>query len=173
MSVECLRKMGERDLGLIRSWRNHPNIRRYMYSQHEISLQEHRRWFEEASTNPAKELLIFEHQGAPSGFVCITFRALPGAVAEWGFYLAPDAPPGAGTEMGEAALIYSFSKLKIHKLCGEAIEYNDRSIRFHDRLGFRVEGRLRDQFYDGERYYDVVCFGLLHSEWQQRSGGVS
>jgi UDP-4-amino-4,6-dideoxy-N-acetyl-beta-L-altrosamine N-acetyltransferase len=53
----------------------------------------------------------------------------------------------------------------LHKLCGQALAFNERSIRFHQNLGFRREGVLRQQHFDGEQYHDVVCFGLLASEW--------
>lgn len=162
---DCMRPMTRDDLALVLSWRNHPDIRRYMYSRHEIALAEHQRWFEEASESAHKHLLIFEAGSRRQGFVQLT--QLGGSpVAEWGFYAAPDASKGTGRRMGHAALRYVFEHIGLHKLCGQALAFNEPSIRFHRALGFQQEGLLRDQHYDGQCFHDVLCFGLLISEWR-------
>lgn len=159
-----LRRMTGHDLERVLAWRNHPDVRQYMYTQHEIGLDEHTRWFERASQDPRKHLLIFELDQVPLGFVNFSLTSTPG-VADWGFYAAPEAPKGSGRHMGHAALSYAFGQIALHKVCGQALAYNDRSIRFHLTQGFRQEGILRDQHFDGRSYHDVVCFGLLTSEW--------
>lgn len=161
-----VRRMNERDLPQVLSWRNHHDIRRYMYTRHEISLEEHVRWFSQASQDPERHLLIFEIDAIPLGFINI-HQIARGAIADWGFYAAPDAPKGARPALGDAALRYAFKTAGLHKLCGEALAYNERSIRFHLSLGFQREGVRRQQHFDGQQYLDVVYFGLLASEWQQ------
>lgn len=160
-----VRPMTAADLERVLAWRNHPEVRRYMYSQHEISLEEHACWFEKASRDPRLHLLVFESGGMPFGFVKI-HQTAPGGVGEWGFYAAPDAPKGTGRQLGLAALRYAFTEAEMHKLCGQALVYNERSIRFHQNLGFQKEGLLRQHHFDGLNYHDVVCFGLLANEWQ-------
>ncbi|WP_336604946.1 UDP-4-amino-4,6-dideoxy-N-acetyl-beta-L-altrosamine N-acetyltransferase [Stutzerimonas stutzeri] len=160
-----VRPMTAADLEKVLAWRNHPDIRRYMYTQHEISLEEHARWFEKASRDAGLHLLVFESGAMPFGFVKIQ-QIAPGGVGEWGFYAAPDAPKGTGRQLGLAALRYAFTKAAMHKLCGQAMIYNERSIRFHQTLGFQKEGLLRQHHFDGLSYHDVVCFGLLANEWQ-------
>jgi UDP-4-amino-4,6-dideoxy-N-acetyl-beta-L-altrosamine N-acetyltransferase len=164
--------MTEADLEQVLSWRNHPDVRRYMYTTHEIGLDEHREWFTGASTNPAIDLMIYESEGQGVGFVNIT-RTRCSEVADWGFYLAPDAPKGAGRSLGYQALAYAFEKLGLHKVCGQALGFNERSITFHKALGFIKEGRLRDQHFDGNEFHDVVCYGLLKNEWQTKMKGLS
>ena len=154
------------DLELVLSWRNHPDVRRYMYTQHEIRLEEHKVWFETAGRNPGKHLLIFELDNVPCGFVQLS-QLKNSPIAEWGFYAAPSSPKGTGRVLGRATLRYAFEDLGLHKVCGEALAYNEPSIQFHGSLGFQSEGRLRDQHYDGQNYHDVLCFGLLVSEWEQ------
>lgn len=160
-----IRLMSSDDLQQVLAWRNHPDIRRYMYTQHEIKLGEHQRWYEQASHDTYKHLLIFEADETPMGFV--QFSQLNGSpIVDWGFYAAPDAHKGMGRRLGWAALRYAFQHLKLHKICGQALAYNEPSISFHRALGFQQEGRLRDQHFDGQNYHDVLCFGLLSSEWQ-------
>ena len=136
-----------------------------MYTQHEITLDEHQLWFDRALQNPRKHLLIFELGKQPLGFINFSELAI-GGIADWGFYAAPDAPKGSGRRLGRAALDHAFTQLKLHKVCGQALAYNESSIHFHQSLGFQQEGSLRDQHFDGKCYQDVVCFGLLSHEWQ-------
>ena len=168
MIEHALRPMNESDLERVLKWRNHPDVRSYMYSTHEISIEEHRTWYSHASRNPSIALLIYERDAKACGFVNITRTRCP-VVAEWGFYLSPDAPRGSGRELGKQALNYAFEQLRLHKVCGQALDFNAGSIAFHTRLGFTEEGCLRDQHLQGDRFHDVVCFGLLCSEWQARA----
>lgn len=161
-----VRPMLASDLERVLAWRNHPSVRRYMYTQHEITLEEHSRWFERATQDRSRHLLIFEKDTVPLGFINI-HQIATGRIADWGFYAAPDAPKGTGLQLGQAALRYSFRDVGFHKLCGQALGYNEKSIRFHLRLGFTQEGILRQQHFDGQHYQDVVCFGLLANEWQK------
>lgn len=164
----CVRPMIHADLERVLVWRNHPDVRRYMYTQHEITLDAHQRWFEHSLQDPRKHLLIFESANQSLGFVNFIELA-SGCIADWGFYAAPEAPKGSGRRLGLAALDYAFNQLKLHKICGQALAYNERSIRFHQSLGFQQEGTLRDQHFDGERYHHVICFGLLSDEWRPNS----
>jgi UDP-4-amino-4,6-dideoxy-N-acetyl-beta-L-altrosamine N-acetyltransferase len=162
-----VRPMAHADVERVLAWRNHPDVRRYMYTQHEITLDEHQRWFARAQQDPRKHLLIFEVDMQSLGFVSFSELACRG-IAEWGFYAAPDAPKGIGRQLGQAALDHAFIQLNLHKVCGQVLGHNERSIRFHQTLGFQQEGILRDQHNDGRRFYDVFCFGLLSPEWQRK-----
>lgn len=164
MRESRLRPMVEVDLEHVLQWRNHAEVRSYMYSNHEIGMKEHVRWFAEASINPAIELMIYENEGLACGFVNITRTRCP-EIADWGFYLAPHAPKGAGRSLGKQALAYAFGPLGLHKVCAQVLDFNKRSINFHKTLGFIKEGQLRDQHFDGQKFHDVVCFGLLIHEW--------
>jgi UDP-4-amino-4,6-dideoxy-N-acetyl-beta-L-altrosamine N-acetyltransferase len=151
------------DLDAVLRWRNHPDVRRHMFTQHEITVAEHRAWFESASRDPRRHLLIFEAGGAPAGFVSFALGDEAG-VADWGFYLAPEAARGQGRALGTAALAFAFKELKVSKVRGEALEDNERSIKFHERLGFAREGLLRKDA--GGRPVGVVRFGLAASAWR-------
>ncbi len=165
----CMRAMTASDLPQTLVWRNHPDISRWMYSRHSIGIDEHRRWFERAIQDGQRHLLIFELDCRPMGFVQLT-RLHGDLIADWGFYAAPDAPKGTGRLLGNCALGHAFGPLGLHKVCGEAITDNTRSVRLHLALGFTQEGLRREQHFDGTRYHDVLYFGLLAAEWSARPG---
>jgi UDP-4-amino-4,6-dideoxy-N-acetyl-beta-L-altrosamine N-acetyltransferase len=157
------------DLAQMLVWRNQPQVRACMLTQHEISLTEHQQWFERSSQDPMRRLLIVEEAGLPIGFVGFSGVDI-GAVATWGFYAAPAGAKGAGTRIGSTALEFAFNTLALHKVCGQALAFNEASIRMHQKLGFRQEGVLRKHHKIGLGYHDIICFGLLRDEWTTESG---
>lgn len=163
--IFSVRTMRPDDLELVLEWRNHPTVRLYMLTQHEISLAEHASWFAKVGKDPCRRLLIVEEDGLPLGFVQFS-GVSEGGTADWGFHTVPGAAKGSGTKMGRAALDYAFKELKLHKVCGQALEFNGASIALHQRLGFVQEGVLREQNRINGSYCALVCFGLLESEWR-------
>lgn len=164
-----IRPLAEHDLAQVLCWRNHPDVRSYMYSQHLITPEEHVAWFQRCQNSAERHPLIVEYNQTPFGFVNFTKHSHH-KIADWGFYLAPDAQKGMGQALGETALNYAFNQLKLNKVCGEALSFNEKSIRFHLKMGFQQEGRLRAQFFDAQQtqFHDILCFGLLASEWSTK-----
>lgn len=160
-----VRPLALEDLATVLAWRNHPDVRRFMFTQHEIGLEEHRSWFARASVDPTCRLLIVEEGQSPLGFVQLS-NVRRGGVAKWGFYAHPDAPKGSGRKLGWAALDHAFNELGIHKICGQAIESNYASIAFHKKLGFQQEGVFREQQQIEGIFHTLICFGLIGREWR-------
>lgn len=157
--------MTDDDLAMVLAWRNHPGVRAFMLTQHEIGWEEHSAWFTRASVDPSRRLLIVEEDDEPLGYVQFS-NVAPGGVADWGFYARPEALKGSGRKLAAAALDYAFGELGLHKVCGQAIDGNHASIALHTRLGFVEEGVLRDQERVNGAYRSLICFGLLQHEWQ-------
>lgn len=156
--------MSENDLEYVLRWRNHPDIRRFMLSQHEITLAEHRAWFDRASRDETRALLVIEEYGQPLG--CVIFSGVEkNATADWSFYSAPGNPAGSGTRICSTALDFAFSDLGLHKVAGQVLDFNRASIRLHQRLGFKQEGNLREHSLINGTYHNLVCFGVFSSEW--------
>jgi len=150
------------------SWRNHPSIRQSMFSQVIIQPEQHMAWFRRQAEMEDCLWLIYEtHENRPSGIVYFTNMECAPKHAFWGFYAAPKAQPGTGTKMGLEAIDLYFSELGFHKLYAEVLETNERSLRFHRKLGFKVEGVFRDHYLSEEGYQSVTRFGLLAAEWPE------
>jgi UDP-4-amino-4,6-dideoxy-N-acetyl-beta-L-altrosamine N-acetyltransferase len=162
---DILRPMTSADLELVLAWRNGPDVRKYMYSQAEIGIVEHQNWFEVAQKDTSTHLLILECEGAPCGYSRLS-QWRGGPVAEWGFYIAPDAAKGTGTRLAIAVLNHAFDVLKLTKVFAQTLAFNTRTLAYNERMGFRLEGIWRDHFFDGVTHHSIHCFGLLADEWQ-------
>lgn len=75
---------------------------------------------------------------------------------------------GYGGETVELLLRIAFDGLNQHKVWLTCAAFNERGARAYRRVGFREDGRLRDdRFIDG-RYYDTLLMSILEDEWRQR-----
>jgi len=159
-----LRPMAVSDISTVLMWRNHPSIRKWMYSNQEISIEAHNKWFESSRNDPSKTLLIYTEADIPLGF--LNFKAINSErIAEWGFYTSPEAPKGTGRHMGICGLNYAFIRRNFHRVFATVLDFNVRSVTYHERLGFSKEGILRSHHFDGKIYRNVYLFGLLKDEW--------
>ncbi|MBA0035105.1 UDP-4-amino-4,6-dideoxy-N-acetyl-beta-L-altrosamine N-acetyltransferase [Pantoea sp. BIGb0393] len=156
-------KLQQEDLSLILQWRNNDFVRKFMFNSNVISLQDHESWFERVKDNDNKHLLMFESDNIKRGFA--QFSVDQGGIAEWGFYVDPSSQRGVGGQMCKAVMQYAFNELGLYKISARVIEFNHRSLYLHNKLCFQQEGILRDHYYDGEKYHNVMCFGLIKNDW--------
>ncbi len=153
------------DLEIALRWRNHPNVRRYMLSQHEIKMSEHHAWFQRSEKDDTRALFVIEEDKRAIGCVVFSNVSFEGT-ADWSFYADPNSMPGTGRKVCAAALDVAFQELKLHKVAGQVLTCNKVSIRMHLRLGFTQEGTFRQHRLINGKYCDLLCFGILESEWQ-------
>jgi len=60
---------------------------------------------------------------------------------------------------------YFFEELDYKKVEACIYEFNEGSIKLHEKLGFTQEGILRSNHYAKGRRWDTLCFGMLRSEF--------
>lgn len=160
-----LREIDEADLPLVLEWRNAEDVRNNMYTNHVISIDEHRSWWESQKNNPRTRLLICELDGSAVGVITFTNYTGPEGIATWAFYSGDRARKGVGVAMEVAALNYAFDNLRVRKLECEVLDFNSSVIRFHLRHGFRVEGILREGYVRDGKPYDVYRLAMLARDW--------
>ncbi len=94
---------------------------------------------------------------------------VPHQSAELGYVLAP-ARWGQGLmrEVLPVLVRHGFEALELHRMEARIDPGNVASLRLAERLGFRLEGRLRDRTLneDGSRE-ELLVFGLLRPEFER------
>jgi RimJ/RimL family protein N-acetyltransferase len=72
---------------------------------------------------------------------------------------------GFGTDAMKALVHYLYYTMNLNRIQLDTWSGNERAIRSYEKLGFVIEGRLRnDAFIDG-KYYDTIIMGLLKKEF--------
>jgi UDP-4-amino-4,6-dideoxy-N-acetyl-beta-L-altrosamine N-acetyltransferase len=164
-----LRPIKEQELELMLSWRNAPTVRANMYTQHEISLAEHKGWWAKTSQRVDQEYLMYEHRGVSMGIVAFSGIDALHRNSSWAFYASPDAPRGTGTNMEWLALDHAFGDLGLHKLYCEVLAFNQPVIKLHRKFGFVIEGIRRQHYRSDAGFVDICQLGLLADEWRMHS----
>lgn len=167
-SMGFLRPVSESEVALMRSWRNAPSVRNKMYTRHEISVEEHEKWWTQAKKRDDQLYLMYESQECPLGIVAFSGIDNVSKNSSWAFYSSPEAPRGTGSKMEFLALDYAFQELGLHKLYCEVLSHNEKVIKLHKKFGFQVEGVFRGQHRMGEGYVDVYRLGIFEEEWYEK-----
>ncbi len=167
MRKDCsIRLIEEKDLETVLRWRNSERIRANMFTDHYISMDEHRNWFKKTRESSSEICYITEYRGHPFGVVNISDVDRRNNKCSWGFYRGTvKAPQGIGTVMGYLALEQILEVMEIRKLCGEAFVFNHASINFHYRFGFIQEGILTRHILKKEKFEDVIVMALFRDVW--------
>lgn len=161
-----LRRLEESDLEQVLEWRNSERIRVNMYTDHIITMDEHRLWFEKINKDESAVYRILEFQGFPIGVVNATQIDKHNRKCFWAFYLgSTKIPLGSGAIMEFLFLEYIFNELGIRKLCCEVFAFNLSTIKLHKKFGFREEGCLKQHILKNNQYEDVICMALFNQEW--------
>jgi UDP-4-amino-4,6-dideoxy-N-acetyl-beta-L-altrosamine N-acetyltransferase len=162
-----LRDLVPADSDNLFAWRNLPDIRRWMYTDHEISPEEHARWFEAASRDASRKYWIIELDGRPVGLANLADIAPAHRKATWAYYLADAAVRGRGVGAYVEYLVieHVFSELKLGKLWCEVLIDNKGVIKLHETFGFQREALFREHVVKGGAPQDVVGLGLLAADW--------
>jgi ribosomal-protein-serine acetyltransferase len=84
-----------------------------------------------------------------------------------GYWLAADRQGrGLMTAAVRALLDHAFGERRLHRVEISAAVGNARSRAIPERLGFRHEGVRREAERHGDRYLDLVVYGMLAPEWR-------
>lgn len=72
---------------------------------------------------------------------------------------------GLGQEALRLVIAYAFESLSLHKVWLVHYADNARMRHIAGKLGFSVEGVLRDEYFHADRYHDMVRQALLRPDW--------
>ena len=87
--------------------------------------------------------------------------------AELAYWLGvPFWSQGYMTEAAGALMRYGFAEMGLHKITASHFARNPASGRVMQKLGMTQEGLLRREARKGDRFEDMVVYGLLADEWR-------
>jgi UDP-4-amino-4,6-dideoxy-N-acetyl-beta-L-altrosamine N-acetyltransferase len=151
------------DLPQLLGWRNHPAIRAFMLTDHQITQNEHLEWFQSVSIDHDRCLLMIERDDLPMGYV--QFTGITSKFADWGFYVAPGSPKGSGRVLARLALSYAFQSFSLIHVRGKALAFNQPSIRLHLACGFQQLATVEQVMRSDGRSHELYSFVLTNLHW--------
>jgi RimJ/RimL family protein N-acetyltransferase len=112
--------------------------------------------------------IIEDRYGVPVGSIDTHSCNPHSGTFSYGLHIDPDyRGKGYAREAIFIVLRYYFEELRYQKVTVPVHSNNQDSIRLHERLGFKEEGRLRRMLFTQGTYYDVLWFGMTIEEFIQ------
>ncbi len=160
-----LRLMREEDLGYVLEWRNNIEVRKNSYTQHEITKEEHEKWFKSVSRDRTKRQFIFEVKGQPLGVIGFFNIDYKNKSAFWSFYSGNLSIKGIGAKMEIMALRFAFEDLQLEKLNGEVFKSNLKVVNHHLKYGFIIEGVFKKHIFLNGNFEDIYRIAIFKRDY--------
>lgn len=88
---------------------------------------------------------------------------------EIGYWLAESLQgKGLMTKACKTLVAYAFDELKLHRVEIHCATNNKRSCAIPERLGFKLEGIMRDAEWLYDHFVDLVVYSMLAKEWHMQ-----
>jgi RimJ/RimL family protein N-acetyltransferase len=75
---------------------------------------------------------------------------------------------GYAQEAIKIVLKHYFFEMCYQKVTPHVFSFNDRSLKLHEKLGFKREGQLRNMYYTNGSYHDEIYFGMTKEEFNEK-----
>ena len=168
-----LRPVKRSDINLFLKWFNDQEVIQYLAPYLPMTEMAEEKWIESLATTRLKTDVVFIIEvkegtsNKPIGNIGLRgidskdqnawFDIVIGEKDYWS--------KGYGTESAQLIIEYGFQQLNLRRISSAVTEFNERSIRMHEKLGFREEGKRRKTTYVNGRFWDDLIYGLLKEEW--------
>lgn len=153
----------------VRRWRNHKEVRKWMYSDHLISKKEHLQFIERLKEESKNLFWMVEDQEGGLGVISLNRIDTKNKNAYLGIYASPDCRRrGAGKVLIHLLKRVCFEIANLHSLRLEVIDGNERAVRFYRKMGFRREGRLKEFVFKNGRWNDVIVMAMVDQKERTR-----
>lgn len=176
-----LRPVEKDDLPRFVRWLAEPELRYFLDAHLPIGQVQEERWFDRNLNAGSEQTWSIEaeppdavgpwvHIGS-CGYHQIDWRnrvgevgIMIGAREYWG--------RGYGTDAMQALVAWGFYTLNLNRVQLRVFADNARAIRSYQKVGFQIEGRLRQGSFADGAYRDVVWMGVLRQDWSQALAGA-
>jgi RimJ/RimL family protein N-acetyltransferase len=74
---------------------------------------------------------------------------------------------GYGTDAMQVLVDFCFNEINLNKVKLFVFAFNKRGLKCYQKVGFKIEGKLRQEIFRQGKYHDMLSMGLLRSEWQK------
>lgn len=153
------------------SWLNDPEVTRYMEAgTFPITTRDLERFYDEVTGSRNQVILAVadEKSGQHIGNVKLgpihwihrsaAFGIMIGDKKFWG--------KGAGLEATRLMVEYGFGRLNLRRIDLGVFADHDAAVCCYEKVGFKVEGRMRESLYREGKYVDRLGMALLRSEYK-------
>ncbi|HUH42992.1 MAG TPA: UDP-4-amino-4,6-dideoxy-N-acetyl-beta-L-altrosamine N-acetyltransferase [Sulfurimonas sp.] len=141
---------------LILSWRNHSDIKKWMYTTQAITLEEHLKFIDTLKNSKDKKYFVIKNKDIYLGV--IDFYNITKNSVKIGLYKNPQVQ-NIGKLLLDTLLQYSFDILKVDVVISEVFQSNEKAYKLYLSIGFKSFG---SKIINNKK---VICMELKRENW--------
>lgn len=168
--VVTLRAIDENDASVLMNLINDPEVENSVvgYSW-PVSLSQQKKWIAGLSDDKNIRYAIDAGKGIV-GVASVSSLDLKNRTGNMNIKLVREAR-GNGYAIHAVKLLikYCFEELNLNCLSANVIERNADSKKLWEKLGFELEGVLRQRVYKNDEYHNLLAYSLLRKEFDERN----
>ena len=131
----------QKEVLMILDWRNHENIKKWMYSQDEISVEAHLSFIAELQFLKSRQYMVVKKDNKYVGVVDFTKIDETNKECYFGLYANPfEKISGIGQTLGEVCLKYILDLLSLNIIKLEVFSDNVRALNLYKKYNFKRVG---------------------------------
>jgi RimJ/RimL family protein N-acetyltransferase len=166
-----LRPVERHDAPLIQPWFNDPDVTRTLRTIGPVSLRAEETFIDKVVANEhmVAAVIVRRDVDQPVGVTGLTDIDFRNRHAVFGITIgAKDSwDCGFGTEATFLMVAHAFETLNLNRVMLQVHASNPRGQRAYEKVGFRLEGVLRQENFREGRYWDTVVMAILRQEWDE------
>lgn len=168
-----LRAIEERDFDILYNMLQSPEIEKAMgHCTVPISPEQQKDWMSKyRNTDTQIRLMIELQNGNTIGVVMLFDIDRNNGTAEMGYKILAEKSERIKGDIDCALNIlleYAFDFLRLNCIYSRTLVNNIPSEKLLDRLGFSIEGTLKQRIYQEGKYYDMHSFSMVKSQYDDK-----
>ena len=160
------------DLEQLRNWRNQENYRKHFREYREISRDMQMAWYE-SKVLKDNSTIMFSIRSKETdellGCCGLCYINWVNRNADLSLYIGYENSyiddKGYAEEACSLMFDYGFKELALNKIWTEIYEFDEKKLKLYDKLGFKKDGFLREQYYHDGKWWGSHMLSLLCREW--------
>lgn len=166
----------EREIDKKVVWYNDPDIRKYLHYTNLFNIQDSLKWLDRIKeSNTRKEFVIWICEGRmeiPVGIIGLF--EIDGENRKAGFYITLGEKKYQGKGIAKKATVMflrkMFEQFSLHKIYLYTDVENKPARRLYEKIGFTLEGIMRDELFYQNHYVSRCYYSMLFEEFEEKWG---
>ncbi|MCD5324643.1 MULTISPECIES: GNAT family N-acetyltransferase [Pontibacillus] len=161
------RKLEKDDMEILHRWQNDTTVHTNMSTSIDLYSMEDVEKFYERMKDSRSYIIVEKESDKEIGSITLVrennqqqnaeFLLLIGEKEYWG--------NGYGKEALLLFLNFVFMELNLHRISLKVFSFNEKAKGMYERMGFKVEGQLREAFFRNGKWHDLFIMGMLQDEY--------
>lgn len=151
-----LRRFSKDHLSLTFEWISESKFKEDFMLDRDVSLADHLKWFDLLLTDPTQEVYSIYADQAHVGNIGIKHINLKHKTAESWVYIGSDLYKGRSIATTSYLLLFELLVARIRKIYCHVNTANVPSLSLHLKVGFKLEGILKDELFFKEKSLDII-----------------